>query len=236
MTKERAERRTSARFTICDGMVFIATIAISVILFKDDSKPPAYRPGPAGLPVQMPSHGSVVWEGNHRYLFDRGEWPRRGLPLVLWYVLLGPTLAGPFVRHLHGGTRTNGTEPSALNTWAVVGALMAIQVLMEYGTVYSFGPQTIQDADEDSPVSILTRIGIVLPFMIGLLLFFGLLWALPLTLGLFFSARLRRFVLSNTPNWMHLTGLGILNLWAARNLLLIILVVISNDGYFWFRL
>jgi hypothetical protein len=211
-------RRTTPN--IRDGMIAVVCIALAALLFKEDTKAPVLAPGPLGVDVETAApQGRLVWGHAHRLMSDRREWSRKASPIILWYLLAGPTLAGPFIFWLHRDSSTCRYPLSGQKIWAILGLLLLVPILFQYGPIYLLGTKRLMALRLQSQGGFACLLWPIL--LLNLVFLFGTPLAAGWILTVLLTPILRRKMFGSAATWLDWWGPVLGCLWGFRNALYI---------------
>jgi hypothetical protein len=194
---------------VYDALIIIGGVALAAFLLISDSDQ-----------HRFPFQGCHSWGFIHNYMQDWRDWIGDALPLALWYLLAGPTLAGPFIVALHHPSNPDRRFPFGRTLWALFGLLIAIDIILTYVPVWLFGidksgnPLKYLGASE-AIVWVHVRARALLYLATFLIIPVSTLGAIIITMAL-----PRRHQQSPTPKfkWMDVFGLSLGFLCVLRNL------------------
>lgn len=214
----------ASEFNVRDMMIIIAGIALTLSLFRIDARPQTF-----GGRDDMTCRQSTQYE--LRLLADAGTRWRSGFPLVIWYLLAGPTIAGPILFGVHRKSLTVRPLLSGKILWGVLGFLIWFEIVSSYFTCW-FSTLLMDyqfDWRDHHPLfDVISRRLWEAGQLFPLLLFFGIPVA---TLVVFGATRRRRTRGEPLKHWMDRAGLILGWLWSGRDVLLILAVFLNPGGY-----
>ena len=210
------------RLLVVDLMIVVVCVAFSLLLLRDDAQLFGSRPQPGQNGRLESSQARAVWGPFGRVLSDRTEWMRAGLPLVLWYFLLGPTMSGAFIAYVHRRRYDVRWPPTMRVIWGLFGSFLLIQVLSLYLPIYLLGATNLDDLRQTHALLLGSREGVLLICFVLNCFFLLAFSALPLALLILaFEPTLIQRFLRKEPSWMERVGVLLFCLWAIRSMLFI---------------
>lgn len=207
MPPDIADPPAHSRFLIRDAMVLVAGLGISVALLLSDLNP------------RNRERVEWLWGLQAYALIDPEARWSIGLPLVMWYVLAGPTVVGPLVAWRHRKTPGHPRYAAGRFVWMSAGVLILLELAVAYGScsvVMRFASNDHQWQRHDPVVAgciwLMQIIGtLLLPLFVGYL-FIPLFTSMAFVVGL--AGRGRKF--HGKVLWADWLGFVIGGLWCLR--------------------
>ncbi len=225
-------------------MVIIAGVALSLALFRMDSAPEDYTldgyiiydANDSEMPIPIPftpPERCCRRAGYYRLMIHPETRWGSGLPLTMWYLLAGPTVAGSFIvwrrRSFKGPSWSSGQT-----ILAGLGLLLSLEIMCLYLPCYFKWNIVTYDYPwhKSHPylnacVAWLFEVGHVIP---GLLLL-----AIPPIAILVISLKWhRRKLPKQSGNWLGFAGLALGFCWFVRTIWLVAAAITYPEAYFQF--